>query len=104
MKTMTMTRIGEFSTGRMMIRSTATPSTNALATVIAKAPSTARRLQQRPRDVGREHRHLALREVHQVRRLVDHDQRERDAGIDAAGREAGEDLVQERSSLARALQ
>ena len=35
---MTTARIGEFSTGRMTIRSIATPSTNALATVIAKAP------------------------------------------------------------------
>ena len=48
-----------------------------------------------PGDVGREHRHLALREIHQVRRLVDHHQRQRDAGVDAAGGEAGEDLVQE---------
>jgi hypothetical protein len=51
---------------------------------------------QAPGDVGGEHRHFALGEVHVVRRLVDHHQRERQAGIDAAGGEAGEHLVQER--------
>jgi len=38
---------------------------------------------QGPADVGREHRQLALREVHDVGGLIDHDQGERQAGVDA---------------------
>ena len=45
-------------------------------------------LDQRQRDIGGEHRLLALREIDVVRRLKDHHQRERDAGIDAAIGEA----------------
>ena len=37
---------------------------------------------QRPRDVGREHPHLALREVDDVRRAVDEHEREREARVD----------------------
>jgi hypothetical protein len=50
---------------------------------------------QAPGEVGGEHRHLALREVHEVRRLVDHHQRQREAGVDAAGGKSREHLVQE---------
>ena len=53
-------------------------------------------LDQHQRDIGGEHRLLALREIDVVRRLIDHHQRERDAGIDAAIGEAGQELVQER--------
>jgi hypothetical protein len=53
-------------------------------------------LGQRERDVGREHRHLALREVHLVGRLEDHHQRERDAGVDRAVGDSGQQLVKER--------
>jgi hypothetical protein len=54
------------------------------------------RLDQGQRDERREHGHLALREVDQVRRLVDHHQRQSDAGVDPAHREAGKNLVQKR--------
>ncbi len=53
------------------------------------------RLDQRPGDVGGEHRHLALGEIHRFRRLVDHDERQRQARIDGARGEAGEDLLEE---------
>ncbi len=48
---------------------------------------------QRPGDVGREHRHLALREIHEMGGLIDHHQRQRDTGIDAARGEPGQHLV-----------
>src|SRR5215207_1485183 len=48
-----------------------------------------------PADVGREHRHLALGEIDVVGRHVDHDQRQRDAGIDGAVGQAGRDLLEE---------
>ena len=99
MKTMTTDRIGAFSTGRMMTRSISTPPTKAIATVSRNAAQYGTPAWiSAPGDVGGEHRHLALREVHQVRRLVDHHQRQRHAGVDAAGGEAGEDLVQQAGS------
>ena len=52
-------------------------------------------LQQLPGDEGREHRHLALREIETVDRLVDHHDRERHAGIDGSGREPGQHLIDE---------
>ena len=45
-------------------------------------------------DVGGERRHLALGEVHVVRRLVDHHQGEGHGGIDAAAGNARQDLMQ----------
>ena len=42
---------------------------------------------QRPADVRREHRHLALGEVDHLGRLVDQDQRERERAVDRALRE-----------------
>jgi hypothetical protein len=53
-------------------------------------------LDEAPRDIGAEHRHLALGEIHEVGRLVDHHQREREARVDAAGGESRQDLVKER--------
>jgi hypothetical protein len=50
---------------------------------------------QRPRDVGREHPHLALREVDHVRRAVDQDEREREARVDRAVSEPRHDLLHE---------
>jgi hypothetical protein len=50
-------------------------------------------LHQLPGHEGRKHRHLALREIEMVDRLVDHDHRERHAGIDRAGGDAGQDLI-----------
>ena len=51
-----------------------------------------------PGEIGREHRHLALREIHQLRRLVDHHQRERHDRVDAAEGEAGSELMQRTSN------
>ena len=51
-------------------------------------------LDQRQRDIGGEHRLLALREIDVMRRLKDHHQRQTDAGVDAAIGEAGQKLVQ----------
>ncbi len=45
-------------------------------------------------DVGGQRRHLALGEVHVMRRLVDHHQRQRDGRVNAATGDAGQDLVQ----------
>ncbi len=59
-------------------------------------------LDQRQRDVGREHRHLALGEVHVVRRLEDHHQRQRDAGVDAARGDPGEESGGSNPSMPRA--
>ena len=52
-------------------------------------------IHQRPGDVGREHRHFALSEVHQIGRAVDHHQRQRHAGVDGAGGQPREHLLQE---------
>jgi len=52
-------------------------------------------IHQLPGDKGREHRHLALSEIEMVDRLVDHDDRQRHAGIDAAGRQPRHDLLQQ---------
>jgi hypothetical protein len=52
---------------------------------------------QLPGDVGAEHRHLALREVDDVGRAVDEDERQREAREDRAGCEAADDLLQEGS-------
>ena len=49
---------------------------------------------QRPGDESRERRHLALREVDDVRRSVDEHEREREAPVDRARREAARDLLQ----------
>ena len=51
---------------------------------------------QRPGDVGREHRHLALGEVDHPGRAVDQDERERERGVDRPGAEPGDDLLEER--------
>ena len=50
---------------------------------------------QRPGDVGREHRHLALGEVDHPGRAVDQDERERERGVDRARREPRDDLLEE---------
>jgi hypothetical protein len=46
-----------------------------------------------PCQKGREHRHLALREIEMIDRLVDHNHRERHAGVDRTGGDARQDLV-----------
>ncbi len=53
-------------------------------------------LDQLPGDEGREHRHFALGEVQMVDRLVDHHDGERHAGVDRAGRNAGQDLLEKK--------
>ena len=58
------------------------------------------RLEQRPREVGAEHRHLALGEVHHVGGLVDHDEGQREARVDAAGGEPRDDLLEKMSIVA----
>ena len=103
MNTITTARIGAFSTGRMTTRSIDDAEHEGADDREREGgPVRHAGLDQRPGEVGREHRHLALREIHQVGRLVDHHQRQRDAGVDAAGGEAGEDLVQEEVHRARA--
>ena len=52
-------------------------------------------IHQLPGEIGREHRHFALREIDELRRLVDHHQRQRHDRVDAAEREAGSQLMQE---------
>ena len=89
MKTPTEASTGAFAIGRISTRSIATPMRNEIATVSDEGdPVGQAGLDQRERDVGRERRHLALGEIHMVRRLVDHHQRQRDPGIDAAGGDA----------------
>ena len=51
-------------------------------------------LQQLPGDEGREHRHLALREIQMMDRLEDHDDGQRHQGIDAAGGKARQNLAE----------
>ena len=48
-----------------------------------------------PREIGTEHRDLALGEVHDVGGLIDHHERQRDAAVDAARREPRDDLLEE---------
>ena len=45
-------------------------------------------------DVGGERRHLALGEVHVMRRLVDHHQRQRHGGVDPAAGNSRQDLME----------
>jgi hypothetical protein len=52
-------------------------------------------LHHRPGDEGRERGHLALREIHVMRGLIDHHQGQRDRGIDAPRGDAGDDLMRE---------
>jgi hypothetical protein len=59
-------------------------------TPVADAP-----LHQLPRDVRREHRHLSLREVDDVGRAVDENERERETAEDAAAREPRDRLLGE---------
>jgi hypothetical protein len=48
-----------------------------------------------PREVGGEHGHLALGEVHHVGGLVDHHEREREARVDSTGGQPGHHLLHE---------
>jgi hypothetical protein len=50
---------------------------------------------ERPREEGREHRHLALREVDDVRRPVDEHDRQREARVDGPEGEPADDLLRE---------
>ena len=52
-------------------------------------------LDQRPGDVGREHRHLALGEVDHAGRAVDQDERERERREDRPAPEPRDDLLEE---------
>ena len=58
---------------------------------------------QLPGEIGREHRHLALGEIDELRRLVNHHQRQRHDRIDPAEREARSHLMQELAHASRAL-
>ena len=60
-----------------------------------RAPVRDAPVEQLPADEGREHRHLALREVDDPRRAVDQDEREREQRVDAAGRDPRHDLLEE---------
>ena len=51
-------------------------------------------VEQLPADEGREHRHLALREVDDARRAVDQDEREREQRVHAARRDPRDDLLE----------
>ena len=91
MKTITIDRTGASANGRRIKRSITMPSAKA-KTIVARSATQygTPRLNQAPGDIGREHRHFALREIDGLRRLKDHDQRKRDAGIDTADRKSGE--------------
>ena len=95
--TMTMRRTLPRSTGRMTTRWIATPPTNEISERRDERRPVAPAVigDQRPRDVRRERRHLALREVDDARRAVDDHEREREERVDAARREAGDDLLHE---------
>ena len=96
MNTITWLSTGACSTGRITIRSSATAPANEIATVRDEGqPVGPAGGDQRPGDVGAEHRHLALGEVEVVGGLVDHHHRERDQGVDAAERDPGQQLLQE---------
>ena len=95
MKATTWLSIGASWIGLSTTRSITTPAANEMhdrrgeRDPVGEAP-----LHQLPGDEGREHRHLALREIQVVDRLVDHHHGERHAGIDAARREPRQHLMQ----------
>ena len=76
------------------VRWISTPPTNAIPSVAKNAPQneTAVVADQRPGDVCREHRELALREVDHLGRLVDEDERECERSVDRAVGEARDQL------------
>jgi hypothetical protein len=78
--TITTVSTGARSTGLITTRSIATPAKNEIATVARKAAQYVKAVvDERPRDEGREHRHLALGEVDDAGRAVD--QHERTASV-----------------------
>ena len=94
--TITTVSTGARSTGRITARSTATPPTNEIATVQEeRAPVGEAVVDERPGDEGREHRHLALREVDHAGRAVDQDERDGERRPDAARGEADHDLLRQ---------
>ena len=85
------------STGRITAWWIPNPPTNDTSRVIDErrpvADAVVRR--QRPGDVGREHRHLALGEVDHAGGAVDEHERQRERAVDAAGGETRDDLLEE---------
>ena len=78
------------------------PPTNAIASVSTNAGQYAEPpLHQLPGDVGRERRDRALREVDHLGRAVDQDERDREAGVDAAVRETGDGQLGEQRAVER---
>ena len=53
------------------------------------------RLNEHPGDIGGEHRHLALGEIHRFGRLMDHDERQGQARVDGTRGETRENLLEE---------
>src|SRR5262249_48849444 len=102
--TITMASSGAFSTGLMIRRSMRRPPTKAMTSVAQKATQSGTRacsMDQGRGEVRAEHRHRALGEIHDVGRLVDHDEREGQARVDAAGGEPGDHLLDENIHYAR---
>ena len=96
MKTTTWLSTGASWIGLKTTRSIAAPATKEIAIVMQEGgPVGHAPCEELPGDEGREHRHLALREIEVVDRLVDHHDGKRHAGVDAAGREPRQDLLEE---------
>jgi len=94
--TITVVSSGARSIGRMTIRSVPRPSPKAIERQAECDPLVhAVVLDQRPGDVGGEHRHLALGEVDHAGRPVDQHERERERREDRAGGEPCDDLLEE---------
>ena len=94
MNTPTEASTGAFASGRISTRSIATPIPNETTTAMMNATQYGKPgVDKRQRDIGGERRHLALGEVHVVGGLVDHDQGQRHAGVDAARGDARHDLM-----------
>src|ERR1700709_821719 len=94
MKPATLVRIGALASGLNSSRSVRIPAAKGSRNASRKAPQKRETpLHQLPGNEGREHRHFALREIQMIDGLVDHHYRERHAGIDRAGRDAGQALL-----------
>ena len=93
----TTVRTDAFATGAITTRWTPTPSAKAKTSVDGERgpvrPAVV--LHQRPGDVGREHRHLALREVDHAGGAVDQHERERERAVDRPVPEPADDLLEE---------
>ena len=85
------------SSGRMTTRCRPTPKTKAISERCEEGLPEREAVMgdQRPGDVGGEHRHLALREVDHLGRLVDEDERQRERAEDRAVGEPGDQRLEE---------